>query len=255
VDDQSRLLIQLAAQTDVIFAPYRYDGINARGTDAAIWERRQTYHRAGLRSTGGGSEQARQDHHRQLRGLRDAGLIVLRGKTNDLHAKLTPRADGAVRRATATHTVADSWPLLELIGLLAGKRSMAAEVDIIGRNYDAVVSSDLAGLEHRCLPLLIAGYVTSGSDIDGRVGYFLTDAGRTALAAGRPAAPKGDFSNEAADLYDAIWTAGLAERESWEPINRANIVIPLSAGAWPAMPESTPQIESARAAAQEASRA
>jgi hypothetical protein len=235
LDPELQWLVTLLAQRDALFTPFRHSHSKASSHAAsAIWERRAEYLRRGLPVVGGGSPAERQRHSRAMKRAKSAGLIKITGRTMHTRVRLTPAAEESLSALTACYSVRDSWPLLELMAQFAEIPGTTCETDIIGKGYDEVTSRDLADVEHRALPLLARDWLASNSDSEGRVDYFITPAGRAALAEGPPAPPESlpDYSHAAGDYYDTIYTPGLRERETWQPTATNNVVIPLSCGMW-----------------------
>ena len=81
---------------------------------------------------------------------------------------------------------------------------------------------------------LCAGYLTAWGDTDEPRKYWarLTDAGRAALAAGKPPdAPETiEFNQQAGDFYDVVEKQVRAELEAAEPENPNDICIPIPCG-------------------------
>jgi hypothetical protein len=231
------LLIELQANSDALWNPLRRSpGDNALA--CAVHERQLQYRESGLALRGGGSAKGRQQHSRRLAEARKAGLLTTKGRTHPT-VKLTDLAENALSSLTARYRLTEVWPLLELVAAIteAGCTNLGfvSETDIIGAaDYDDVTSAELATLENQALPLLSRGWLASNSDVQGRVGYAITATGRKALAKGCPAeGALPDFDEEAADLYESLFLAALAERPSWRPEHTNNVVIPLSCGLWP----------------------
>lgn len=239
LDQDVVLLIGLLARGDALYVPHRHTPSNQRAA-RALDENRQEFHAHGLPMIGGGSAAERQDHSRMLSRLRQSGLVVVSGHIRP-RVRLTTATDDKLRALTACPTVHSAWPLLKLVKLLAnGSSGPVLEFDVLGASPSQLESKDLVGLENLALPLLVRGFLLSDSDMKQRLGYFITEDGCKALAAGRPAfatAMLPDFDPAAGDLYDAEFRDAMAERAKAAPVLSNNVVIPLSAGSWEDCPQ------------------
>jgi len=234
MDEITELLVALLARTDALWSPLRLNSHNLR-LAAAVEERRAAYCRAGLPISGGGSDSQRKAASRELAVARAAGYVETRGRTR-LSARLTPAANDVLRTLTAGYRVDQVRPLLELVQVLtdAGQHNACAvsEAALIDSR---VTPAEIGRLELLAAPLLAEGLLRTASDLEGRIGYSITADGRRALAAHWPQPPENlpeHCSPEAADAYDELLAAALAERETWQP-ETSLVVIPLGAGSWP----------------------
>jgi len=238
MDETTELLIALLARTDALWAPLRLNS-HSRGVAAAVEERRVAFRRAGLPIAGGGSDAARKSYSRELAAARAAGYVETRGRTR-LSARLTPAADDVLRTLTGGYRIDQVRPLLELVQLLAdaGQHNAGAvpETNLIGKEYSRVTSAEIGRLEQKAAPLLARNLLRSHSDGEGRIGYSIIADGRRVLAARWPQPPENlpAYSPEAGDLYDELLAVALAERDAWQPESSTLVVVPLSAGNWPA---------------------
>jgi hypothetical protein len=237
LDSDLVLLIEILAEQDVLWTPFRHNFLNGKSA-AAVCERRNDYRKkGGLEFVRGGSGSDRQAHHRNLAAAKNAKLIVTSGKTRP-RVQLSETADDKLRTLCDCYRVDQSWPILQRVVDLTDRGIVNAgcvlEVDVLGLDYDSVQSRDLVELEYQALPLLVRGYLDSNSDLDGRVGYSITTLGRQALADGPPT-PKElpRCSNAESDLFADLFHDKLEERVNWIPGNPSLIAIPLSAGNWP----------------------
>lgn len=230
-------LYQILADTDIIWTPFRRTDRELSTAAAGIAERRERYQRRGVPFIIGGDSARRMAGSRLLADLRSAGHLKLYGTGRDRCVRLTPRGEALARSATACHVLSDPepWALLERIA--ATKQTNAGhvlEVDLIDSDYSAEgIGPKLNMLEIVALPMLTAGWITSASDTQGRIGYGITTEGRTALKAGP--FDLGDLpgmDDDACELYDQRLAAGLADRLQWKP-ERNHVAIPLGAGSWP----------------------
>ena len=172
------------------------------------------------------------------RTLSRVGLVNVRGVTQAQRLRLTPRGYDVAAEIVRGYTHSDSWSLLLLCAALGGPN----ECEVLGRglSYDLPDGYILARLEELACPLLVAGLLTSHSDTNGCIGYYVTNVGLTAIQAGRPPLPDPlpAYDSQAAELYSTLFLVRLAERESWTPQNQNEICIPSSAGTWHETAES-----------------
>ena len=169
--------------------------------------------------------------------MQDNGLLtVIRGRSKRVGCKLTPEGDDYIRMRMPVVTVQESWPWLRKLNKHSAANSgFALEVDLLKSDYDKLTTIELYELEDKLDPLRCRGLVDSASDIEGRVGYKLIDAGREALTHRRPPAPKKwpAYDQTLGQEYIRLYHAELAEREDWKPVRPNSVAIPVSAGMWP----------------------
>ena len=233
------------AQAEALFAPVRRKPEHriAPPWIAAVHERRSLFETQGLPFIGGGNVASRKASERRLKELEALGVIQI-GRLNSrrLAVRLTPEADTVFRIRTGAYAIHEPevWKLLVRIGKLTregrSQGGFVLERDLLGRCYSDLQSDDLVGLENTLLPALVGGLVDSHHDTVGRVGYMLTDAGVAAIEKRKPRKPRKSiaFNPELSAVHDREFLRTLRERESWEPDHKNHIVVPLSAGLWPA---------------------
>lgn len=240
--------VQLLAAADVLFTPLRLPAVT-QAAATAVAERRGWFRQSGLPWLVGGSGAARVAGHRQLQAIVAAGLVVAAGTGRDRSVKLTKGAEAFTRAAVASYVYGETepWALLERVADYTSTGHVNAghvlELDLLGITYKhREFHSRICMMEEAALPLLVGGYLHSAGDLEGAIGYSLTEAGKKMLAAGRPDLPPGElpYDEAAADQYGALLQAGLRERESWQPSNRSLVAVPLGAGSWPARRRKKP---------------
>lgn len=245
--NQTSTLVQILAHTDALFCPFRVYRDSNPNAAAGLAERRTDYSTRGVPLVVAGSGTQRLAGERELQKLETAGLIVIYRRRKRIGVSLTERGDNVVRKLTAGYLARESFYLLELTEAVKaefGGRTNAGfvlEADVLGREYDTIQSSNLILLENLMLPLLSRGWMRSGSDVRGAVGYQTTKAGRRAMAAGKPQTgrlPK--YDHIAGGEYDEMFVTALAERDEWKPDSPSHVAIPLSCGRWPRLPGDAP---------------
>jgi len=248
--EQLDALLQIAASTDALFMPMRPaspGGGNiaefAGGWLCSVAESRQLFGRSGVPFAAGGSMAERQAAGRLLASLATLGLATVYSATwRRIGVSLTDRGDLWIRGLSGGYTPSEAWTILRQILKLTDAGCVNAghvsESDILGVGYDKLTSQELVDLEHRCIPLLVRGWLTSSCDGDGRVGYSITDLGRTALARTKPRQPRWlPMPNDAAfSRFSELYKLALADRQTWKS-QRSHVLIPLGAGSWPERPE------------------
>lgn len=230
-------LIQILAHVDALWCPYRWHGHFSLGAATAIAERRAKYSYRGVPLVVSGTGTERLAGERELQRMAADGLIRLFIAGKRIGVGLTDHGDTYARKLSAGYTVRDSWHLLKLVDkTLAdcggkGNAGYVCETDILGTEYDAVTSPQLVGLENQSLPLLCRGYLESNCDVEGRVGYRVSEEGREACKPKAGKSPK--FDELAESEYTRMYLAACRERETWQQSNPSHVTIPLSAGTWP----------------------
>jgi len=238
-------LIEVLAETDALFEPYRHDLINpvANGKHiSAVVAKRHLYREAGLSIRGGGAAADRQEHSRRLARLEIAGLLTVVRRGHPL-VRLTADAERELRELTNSHSIAQAFSYLQLIDLYANAGASNAgcvsEVLLAGKNSgDNISSREASDLAWYLTPLLTAGLIDASSDARGRVGYCLTPEGRAAIEAGCPPLPTYEiFDAEASKLHDDLFAKARSDLANLNPgKDTLPIQIPLSAGMWGDLP-------------------
>jgi len=241
--DQVDVLMTIAAKIDALHTPMRPTsrgvGEFAGGWMCAVQESRQLFRRSGVPYSTAGSILERQAAGRMLASLDQLGLAIVYSTTGRrVGVRLTDRGDLWVRGLTGDYTPWESWPLLQQIAALTDAACTNAgcvcEVRILHSEYDKVKSPELVGLEHRCIPFIVRDFLSSACDIEGRVGYALTDSGRGALSRKKPRRPRWlPMPNDAAyEKFAELYKRAMADRQTWKS-ERSHVLIPLGAGSWP----------------------
>jgi len=170
--------------------------------------------------------------------LADAGLVSIKADGGRrTHVRFTPLGESLTRCLCATGCTWRYWPVF---------RRVAALIDLTGE--PSLPESFVAGCEpweateeqqsaiylqqYRLLPFVTAGWVSLWHDCRGCQWMSLTDAGRAAIAAGRPARPPEEWQlDEAvAAVYDRAFRAEMKRLTSARPANTTNLYPPASAG-------------------------
>jgi hypothetical protein len=232
--DLTSIVVRTLVATDTVWLPYRYGPHNSGAAwtaAAAIEDRRRQFATRGVPMLGAGTAATRMAFMRQLGELRQLGLLrLITHHGRRFGAKLTPLGDDYARTLTGGYTVAESFPLLELVESATIKNcEYSLELAILGIEYGQVAdTAPLVDLENRLLPLLARGWLES--NCGGYVGYRVTAAGKVATLPDS-SADLPTYDQAAADEYDELFTAALREREQWRPETH-NIAIPLPRGNW-----------------------
>ena len=165
-----------------------------------------------------------------LRRLRQSQQIETTGQSRGLCVRLTAETDAKMRASVGGFLLHDAWDVLSAVG-----QFVELGLTNAGHVLESDLSRDTSRLMLLAAPLLAHGLLDSASDPQGRVGFSLTDAGRSHLAGPKPRKPRGlpKFNAELAEAYDSEFAAALDERATWVPRTRGHCVVPLSAGQWP----------------------
>lgn len=242
--EHDRILLAVLAEIDAVWIPDRQPMKCKRHT--AIFERRKVYHATGVvlvNLAGAGADAAeRQRASRALRELAADGLVTCHKPkwARALSVKLTPAGDDRAR-ALAGLPVFD----YDLLVRLRGLNDSPLAIDVQGPVYSTVgvrnellawhsenalagsqAGEAIAGLQLEMLPLIVRGYVASGSQINGSIWYALTPAGQ--VAAQEPeieidwtALP--EPTRQAEELYWTTFEAAFARLEVSPPRQPAEI--------------------------------
>lgn len=211
---EMEILVKLLAATDATWVPIRrFLPHRASST----WQARQRFLSAGVPHAHAGSDDAgHKTSERQLKSLASDGLVVVRGQTRALSAKLTDEGEALARSTVGIHSLWDAWNAVGRVAELTRPPqpnrprrarplltdTWISEERLTGEKWGSDGSERaFLILESRLLPGLIRGWVESNADIHGRVYYKLTAAGRQALSRKAPADPDDDVDAEAATLY------------------------------------------------------
>ena len=230
------LLCRLTGELWAAFAPWRGPWTGG-GPAAAYLSRRAFREGAGLRWRHSGRDRDERDDNVEALGrLERAGLLYRRVERTKAVAVLLfepgieracalarapglPAARELCRRIVECEGVEDRGRLWEPEWMLAGTPPhWAGCAGEAGRGN----RQRLAATEERAIPALVRGWLESGSDLEGRVWYALTDAGRTALDGPEPDEPAGAEGDDdcalawregAHAMYGRMASAPRSERE------------------------------------------
>jgi hypothetical protein len=230
------ILVESLAFTDALFSPTRRPMAEHW---AAVWVLRWRFGRDGLPWRGGGDK----EHERALTEAVRAGWIVRRrASRKTIGVRLTPTG------------MQEGWRLIGIRGDAAARaleevnrwgrgRQWVAEIAFTRGNkgWGDGHSAELLALEYRFLPALTVQWIESNSDVAGRLGYRVTEAGKEALStrqapANGRAAGKKPADPAAVHAYDKTYM----ESVSWLH-SQTNVSvgcpgeigpIPLSASIW-----------------------
>ncbi|MFG0243004.1 MAG: hypothetical protein ACF8R9_09480 [Phycisphaerales bacterium JB054] len=234
IDDA--LLCRLTGELWAAFAPWRGPWTGG-GPAAAYLSRRAFREGAGLRWRHSGRDRDERDENVEALGrLERAGLVYRRVERTKVVAILLH--EPGIERACALARAPSGPAARELCGLVA--RCEGVE----DRGFLWVPEWTLAGTpprwagcageagrenrkrlattEERAIPSLVHGWLESGSDLEGRVWYTLTDAGRAALDGPEPDEPAGAEGDDdcalawregAHAMYGRMASAPRSERE------------------------------------------
>ena len=117
----TRILIEVLARTDALFAPFRdWRKANAVQNAAGIIERRIAFRRAGIDFHVGGTPTERKLIERSLRALERDELLRIRRRSGRRYAvKLTEVADQAARALVGLPGLAVSLKIVDILDKMA----------------------------------------------------------------------------------------------------------------------------------------
>jgi hypothetical protein len=245
--DAATVLIELHAQTFELFAPIRDWSNNAHVV--GIMERREVFHSKGLPIRQGGSDSERkigERWHDQLKASGAVSFALSAGKRT--HWKLNDLPDWQITSLVGSYGIG---PMLVAMRPIRTHQNaphepgnFVPETWLMGLDYDAAEAGQrLADLEEVLAPALRRDWVTSKSDIEGRVAYQITDAGRQVLDNTDRLPADEDlpaYDRAAGELYEVAIRSARAELKTAKPSTPSHCVIPLSAGCWPEDDERAP---------------
>lgn len=223
------LLVQLLAESDALFVPVRdWTGTRSRATA----QRRSHFVTKGVEwASGAAGEDARKAAQRTLAALDSEGMVsVGRVRGRAMWVRLTDAGEDRARALA-------SLPRLDA-GVLS-VHAIAARSDRKAKTMDRALVSivDLAGghdphelraVEDMALPALLRGWICCGSDVAGRVYFWLSVAG-WGIAQRPPDVdlPDVDGDPQAIETYDSRIQAAL----DW--LGSAPVVNPMEIGPLP----------------------
>lgn len=219
MNDQTHILAAILALIDAVFLPCRsWTRPLPQNTAAA----RKQYQNGGCPWRPGTSGDAqRKSTERMLSSISDKGVIHItrrQGLRFPL-VKLSDQADWDMRLKCGLPSLEGAW----LVGNELLRRSevipqWVSEFSLMGDKPDR---HEAVAVENMMLPLLVRGYVESGSTVHGEARYALTESGAAWL--GDTKKPKPDTAKEnpaACRIYDAA-IAGELHRLASEKIQDA----------------------------------
>jgi hypothetical protein len=242
-DDKIKLLIELLAATDCVFAiPRTYKPIRllAKKQMTAILERRDGFALSGMNELGGGSASARKATERAINGLKSDGLVMVFSRAGRrVGCRLSERGDDLARWFAAMEMYYEAWPLLRRLEVLTSHGvcmgEMVSELDL------ALIDDKTPDywevhieMQDRLAVLKMRGLVDEALNGYANCFFSLTAAGRKTLQKPAPQPPE-DLPKYKSfcDEYEEHFKRNLAERENWQPIHKNEVYIPLSCGVGP----------------------
>jgi hypothetical protein len=240
-DPEKRLLCRLSAAVDALHY--------CQADDPAPWWHWHTYHLAGGLPVAF-IEADRREDRLALNNMAEGGTVTLTGSTRDRRVRLTPRGHFAALALLEGPTPAECLEMLSTVAEAEASRDarpwpgrQTGQKLIPGWKLEksarpwwngARTAADFGAQEHAAthclalhLPLLAEGWL-SVMPSAGRLWYHVTDAGRTALAAGAAALP--DVSNIEADATmeatdrDTYTAALVLARRTPKPKSLASVI-------------------------------
>jgi len=236
LSDETVLLLQVLASTDVLFSPMLIPHREHNSNCCEIFGRRQSFLRGeGLVWHVGGSAEHRKGGERLLSTLKSAGFLTLpRRRGSHRHVALTPRGDDIGRRLIGHPTAADAWRLLQaIVEAVADRRGVGPDgpgIWLLEKQLIVGDEGDVAAVRELVLPLLVRGFVRQGCDVDGLLLYTATDVGKQASQGPPPEPEDGDIESmpEAAELYQDAYATARQDRDGWRAAS-GHVFIPFPA--------------------------
>jgi len=207
--EKDKLIVRILAGADGFFLPMRSADWPPPGP-TTIFEHRTRFQSSGVPwNTGSGSETERKSQQRTLKSLSVDGLIEIFSHRRRLGVRLSERGDNFARALVGLPPVDFCHSLLcriiDLESSADGLAPMTSELWLAGiENYGvADYQLKLWVLEDELLPALCRGWVSSNSDLHGRVYYSATALGRQIAQTPPPILPADlpQRNEEAWDLY------------------------------------------------------
>lgn len=229
------ILIRILAETDAIWLPQRkWEGNIATN----YYELRGDFRTAGIALPSGETDEAgRQRFSRAIRAMGQARRIIVHRARGEKvpSVRLTDATEFALRRQVGLLSISDTWQAMQEIAALS-KPEKEQRVWQDRHVFEDLIAGtdkyDRMALEEALLPGLIRGYVVANSDIDGRVNYSLTTAGRK-WHAGKPPPAEGLPPED--ETLHPIYTraliaaqAAILGRQPREPQDVGNVPAPRS---------------------------
>jgi hypothetical protein len=208
MNDKDAILAKILALTDSAFLPCRNWTKPAPMNTA---QARRDFQKGGCPwRPGASSEGQRKSSERTLSTMADRGIIHVtrRSGLRWPMLKLSDAADWRTRGECGLPAQEGAWLVArELLKQSEEIPSWIPERALMGKNPDR---HEAVAIENMMLPLLVRGFVVSGSNINGGVSYLLTPEGAAWLAnCPKPKPDNGKENPEAVRIYDATITGEL----------------------------------------------
>jgi len=234
-DDQGRLIVGLLARERALFRPFRAADW-ASGSTGARYELQQEFRQHGLRWSEGGDPAARQAAGRRLTAAVDGGLVEVHGRPGRrTHVRLSDQGRRLAEALADVPTLADGRRAVRKVLRFAPAEHLVSEL-LPAKVPDYEVpgcEKKLADFQWCALPAIVAGWLESESDQEGRVAYRVTSAGAEAVRRRLPK-PRGlpAALPELAEVFDAEYQAERERLLAARPTDGEIGPIPLAVGGW-----------------------
>lgn len=234
---EMRSLATLLARLDAVFWPFMGND-ETRCIGACMELRDGWLHGKGLpMREHSPTASGRKDVEQLWRRLADAGLVsVAADGGRRTHVKFTPTGETLTRCLCATGCTYVYWPVfLRLARLIdsTGEVSLPESFTCGAEPYtgDGEQAARIRQQRFRLLPFITVGWLSFWHDCRGCQWLGLTDAGRAAIAAGRPARPGEEWTLDegVAAIYDRALDREEIRLASTRPSNETNLFPPCSA--------------------------
>lgn len=237
MDDRTRILTQILADTDAVWLPNRRW---SRPRPANVYFARIAFGKGGVAwESGEPTEAGRKAAQRELEALAKARLVKASRprRVKTLAVRLSDAAEADTRERTGLPGLYSAWlsagelarhsrrPPELVTDLYIGERKLIGDKPPGEYEREAVV------VENMLLPALVRGYVDSNADIQGRVSYMLTPAGWAWLNRGE--APPEDLRDDTALDRDAAEWYAERQQASLDRLDTADPPDPKEIGAIP----------------------
>lgn len=237
MDDRTRILTQILADTDAVWLPNRRW---TRPRPANVYFARLAFDKGGVAwESGEPTEAGRKAAQRELEALAKARLVKASRprRVKTLAVRLSDAAEADTRERTGLPGLYSAWlsagelarhsrrPPELVTDLYIGERKLIGDKPPGEYEREAVV------VENMLLPALVRGYVDSNADIQGRVSYMLTPAGWAWLDRGE--APPEDLRDDTALDRDAAEWYAERQQASLDRLDTADPPDPKEIGAIP----------------------
>jgi len=239
--NDTAILAAILGMTDAIHLPLRNWTRPAPQNTAAA---RRDFIQGGVAwRPGASSEGQRKSTERELAAMADRGIISVHRRSGLRWpmVKLSDEADWQTRSLCGLPGKEGAWLVArELLKQSEVIPSWIPDRALMGDNPDRF---EAVAIENMLLPLLVRGYVQSGSTVNGEARYLLTESGAAWLGSMKRPSPDSDKSDPAAcRIYDATIQNEL-HRLQTEKIqdSRELGMIPLPCGDHPPVKKLSPR--------------